>query len=114
MTDAINQADPTPDPIPDPAPEAAARTRWRDRVLGFRGVLAVALAGLIVGGVGGAAIGALASGDDDHDRRGPGPMELRGDRPERGEPGGFPGGGLPPGTPPQDEAQPDDSGDTNS
>lgn len=115
--------DPTPDPTadPDPAPAAeapeqpAARTRWRDRALGFRAVAAVALATLVLGGLGGAAIGVVASGDDDHDRRGPAQLDFRdGDRPPHGAPGmPAPDGVVPPGTPPQDDVQPDDSGDTS-
>jgi hypothetical protein len=121
MSDATNEPDPTPagatapDPAPDPAPEppAETRTRWRDRAFGFRGVVAVALATLILGGVGGAAIGVVASGDG-HDHQGPARLEFRdGDRPTHGGPG-MPGFGVPPGTPPQDDVQPDDSDDTTS
>ena len=122
MTDKTNEPDPTPadetpaDPAPAPAPQPAPlaepKTRWRDRAFGFRGVLAVALASLILGGVGGAAIGVVASGDGD--RHGPGRMEFRdGDRPTHGGPG-MPGFGTPPAMSPQDEVQPDDSGDTSS
>ncbi len=118
MTDKTNEPDPIPadetpaDPAPEPAPPAAPKTRLRDRAFGFRGVLAVALASLILGGVGGAAIGVVASGDG-HERHGPAQLEFRdGDRPTHGGPG-MPGFGTPPGTPPQDEVQPDDSGDTS-
>ncbi len=120
MTDDTNDPDPTPDPTPDPSPEptpppATERTRWRDRALGFRGVLAVAAASLILGGLGGAAITAVASGDD-HDR-GPAHSDFRdGDRQPRGGPGGpgMPGTGVPPMSPPQDDVQPDDTGETDS
>jgi len=104
--------DSTPDQTPAPEPP---KTRWRDRAIGFRGVVAVGLATLILGGVGGAAVGVLATNGDDHERRGPAQMDFRdGDRPPHGGPGmpGF-GGGVPPGTPPQEDVEPDDSGDSS-
>jgi hypothetical protein len=114
MTDDTNETLPPPEPTPDETPEpAAARTRWRDRVVGFRGVLAVAAAGLILGGLGGTAIGVVVSGDDDHGR-GPARTDFReGDHGPRGVPG-RPGTGVPPMSPPQDDVQPDDPGDTDS
>jgi hypothetical protein len=75
-------------------------------------VLAVAAASLILGGFGGAAITAAASGDD-HDR-GPARSDFRdGERPPHGGPG-MPGTGVPPMSPRQDDVQPDDSGETDS
>ena len=66
---------------PDPATEAAAapmapqpvlKPRWRDRVWSFRAVLAVALATLLIGGIVGGTIVAVADDDrDDHQRMGP-------------------------------------------
>ncbi len=64
----------------DPGPAGEPRSRWRriqDRVWSFRAVLAVALASLIVGGLGGAAIAGL-TGDDDGRGGGHGRFE-RGD-----------------------------------
>ena len=105
MSDAINEPDPTP---ADPAPEP--RTRWRDRVFAFRGVLAVALASVILGGVGGAAIGVAASGDGDPGRHGPAHRDFQ----PHGGPG-MPGTGELPVRPPEDEVEPDNapSGSSN-
>jgi hypothetical protein len=68
------------------------RTRFKDRVLGMRAVIGVAVASLILGGAGGAALGAISSGGDDNTgfRGGPGGMN--------GGPGGTNGG--PPQQPP--------------
>ena len=69
-------------------------TRLRDRVFGFRSVVMVALAGVILGGLGGFVIHAATDGDDRDGRMGrfgpgggfqPGPGG-------RGGPGGFPPG----------------------
>lgn len=112
-------APPVPDdqaPVAPVAPVAAApasdRPRLRDRVLGMRGVAAVAVAGLILGGVGGTAIGAVA-GHDDHregrpefggrefggpSRDGRGPGQFQG-RPGGGQFGGGPQQGAPDGAP---------------
>ena len=124
---------PAPTPAPpvasDPAPVATAPApRFRDRVLGIRGVAAVALAGLVIGGGGGFALGAVTDGGDD--RMGPGRAGFGGPgqfqqfpgRPQGGQQGGpgqvFPGGQMPPGTAPQEDMQPDvrgeSSGGTNS
>jgi hypothetical protein len=43
---------------PPAAPEVVQRPRFVDQVLGMRAVVAVALASLVVGGVGGAVLGA--------------------------------------------------------
>jgi hypothetical protein len=75
------------------------RPRLRDHVVGMRGVAAVALAGLILGGAGGALLGAVSAGGDD-DRMGPGRFggpgqmgQFPGQPPQQGVPGqGQPGG----------------------
>lgn len=86
-----------------PAPPAPTRTRLRDRTFRLRAVAAVGLASLILGGLGGAAIGVVADGDDHHPARPGGPGG-------RFQPG-PPDGGLPPGTAPDDqEAEPEQSG----
>ena len=54
---------------PDRTPEASTKQRFVDRVWSFRALIAVALAAVILGGLGGAA---LASVGDHQDRRGPG------------------------------------------
>jgi len=68
------ETDPPADPDLPPAAQATAvepaRTPWRQRVLGIRGIASVALAGLILGGAGGAAITAATSDDKDHQRDG--------------------------------------------
>lgn len=86
----------------DPAPTTPtpARPALRDRVLGWRGVAGVALASVILGGAGGAVLGAVSGGDSG----GPGHMGGPGT-------GGLPGnhgqvpmgvpGQLPPSTAPQ-------------
>lgn len=72
------------DPLPAAGP-VPTKVRWRDRAYGLRSVLAVALAGLVVGA--GAGVGTALLVDDDH-----------GDRPGRhwleegpGRRGDFPG-----------------------
>ena len=106
MTDQT-PAEPGPAPDPQPAAETTmtaqptapvvARTPWRQRVLGMRGVLAVSLASLVVGGLGGAAVSSVVGGDDDrdgwHDRMHDGRGEGHFDRMPDGQmmPGG-PGG----------------------
>lgn len=99
MNDDETPAD-APAPAPDPVAEPAAPTqpvpaagpvptklRWRERAFGLRAVLAVALAGLIVGA--GAGVGTTLLVDDDH---GDGPGRHWMDGPGRG---GFPGPGGP-------------------
>lgn len=122
--DAVDVPEPTGQPTGEWEPEAAAqttqqtpKTRLRDRAFGIRGLAAVAVASLILGGVGGAAIAAVAAGDGRHDGPGRGgPMGMHRDGPSgqngpderfRGAPpGGFRGGELPPATPPGDEQDP--------
>jgi hypothetical protein len=60
-----------------------------DRVLGMRAVIGVALAGLILGGAGGAVLGATTNGGDDG-FGGHGPRGFPG-----GQRGTFPGPGQP-------------------
>ncbi|HEY3016136.1 MAG TPA: hypothetical protein VGJ41_13545 [Nocardioides sp.] len=84
-------------------PEPPRRKFW-SRMLSMRAVAAVTLAGVVLGGVGGAAVG-LAVGNDGHDRRGPegfGPSLQQ--FPSEGMPDGDGGQQLPdqglPGQPP--------------
>ena len=95
---------PTAPPQPAPVAEAAAeppapRTRLRDLVFGLRSLVAVAIAGVIVGGLGGFAIHAATDGHDERMGRF-GPREGFGGGPGGGfqqGPGGFPqgpGGGF--------------------
>ena len=76
VTDVPPGAGSTPPPDPDPTrthvlpPDrdpVAGRQRFADRVWSLRAVIAVALASVILGGLGGAA---LASAGDDNDDRG--------------------------------------------
>jgi hypothetical protein len=130
MNDQTEPIQPTPaQPLPPegyahPDPVPAAGPRFRDRVLGMRSVAAVALASLVLGGLGGAALGAVSAGGDEDRRGGPGgfgrpPFQQGqpGHLPQQGQPAppaGAPGG-VPPGTSPQeDDVQPDGSGDTTS
>ncbi len=79
---------------PAAAPAAAAATAapgWQDRVLGMRGVAAVAAGALLLGGLGGFALGHVVDHDRDDWRQG-GPGWHRGP----GGQGGGPGGGWGP------------------
>jgi hypothetical protein len=49
-----------PSPTPEPAEPAATKPAFKDRVIGMRGVAAVAMASVILGGAGGAALGAAS------------------------------------------------------
>jgi hypothetical protein len=97
MTEQPPGSSALPPPDPDASPTQAlpaqgapvppgsqpASPRLRDRVWSLRAVIAVALASVIIGGLGGAALANVA--DDDGDvRRGPGGFQ-------RGGPGGPPG-----------------------
>jgi len=90
------QSVPPPDVPTSEAPPAAAaaepRPRFRDRVFGLRAVAAVAVASVLIGGAGGAALGARSNGhDDDRNGRFGGPMtNFRG-------PSGMDGNQMPPG-----------------
>ena len=89
-------------------PERTA-TRWQDRTLGLRGVVAVGLTTLVLGGLGGAAIATIAHHDGHRD--GWSRLERDGrDGPGRG-PRGFapqaPPSVVPPTTQPEDDTQPD-------
>jgi hypothetical protein len=80
-------------PYPQPYDQSGApvRPRLRDIVLGLRGVIAVAIASLIVGGLGGWALGASTT-NNGNDRGGFGPGQFqRGNLPHRQ----FPGQGGP-------------------
>ena len=88
-----------PDPAVEPTPARTApapvmKARWRDRAWTFRDLVAVALATLLLGGIAGGTLVAVA--DDDHDHRhfrmGPGgPGERM--RPDWGGPRQFHDGG---------------------
>lgn len=111
------------DPIPTPSTAtrpASGRPALRDRVLGWRGVAGVALASVILGGAGGAVLGAVSNGGDSG---GPGGFGGRGmmqnsrnQQLPNGLQNGLPGnqgqqpptgapGQLPPSTAPQQEQQ---------
>jgi hypothetical protein len=81
-------AEPPAPPVEPPAPPVV-RTRQRDLVFGLRSLVAVALAGVILGGLAGYAINAGTGGDDHQDGR----MGRFG--PGGGFPGGPQGGGFP-------------------
>ncbi len=83
-------APPPAEPVTEPAPAEPA-TRWQDRVLGVRGVVAVATGALLLGGLGGFALGHVVDGDRGDWRQG-GPAWQRGP----GGHGGGPGGGWGP------------------
>ena len=76
---------PTPDPAPDPGhtrvlpPDrepGGPRQRFADRVWTLRALIAVALASVILGGLGGAALASI--GDDDDRRDAPGRLHRGG------------------------------------
>ena len=100
---------PTESAVPPPT---APKPRFRDRVLGMKGVAAVALASVVLGGVGGAALGAISNGDGRFGGPGITMMPPGGDGNQMMPPGMQ--GQLPPGTQPQQQVQPDGSGDTSS
>ena len=56
----------TPPATPSATPQPVLVTRWRDRAWSFRAMLAVALATLVIGGVAGGTIVALADDDNEH------------------------------------------------
>ena len=125
-TDDTRAIDDTVAPPPPPAATSAAPapadadppTGLRHRVLGLRAPPARARPSRVLGGLGGAALGAVADGADT-DQRGPGGGQFvpgqpgqQGQLPGRGGQfqGGVTGGqqgGLPPGTVPQDDVVPD-------
>jgi hypothetical protein len=76
-----------------PAAEPPTRKRWTDRPWGFKAIIAVALASVIIGGLGGAALANLGGRDGD-DRTGPGfGHQFRGGPGQGRGPNGF----VPPG-----------------
>ena len=81
---AVSEPVPTAEPDPAYAVAPAPQPRLRDHLFSFQAVLAVALATLLLGGAGGAALVALT--DDDHD--GPRVVQFDGPGRDRG-PGGF-------------------------
>lgn len=91
MTDQPPESRPAPPPEPDPTHTSVLppdqeppepRQRLQDRLWSFRSVIAVALASVIVGGLGGAALASVAQ-DDDERRFGPGQGRFN-----RGDPDG--------------------------
>jgi hypothetical protein len=62
----VTQPPEAAEPVPA-APAPVLKTRWRDRAWTFRAMLAVALASLVIGGVGGLVVGVAAA--HQHDRR---------------------------------------------
>jgi len=128
MSEQNDETQPVSQPVP-----AAARAGWRDRAYGIKGVAAVAVAGLIIGGGAGAAIHAATADDGGRDGRpgrmgpggfggpggqlppGPGGMPGQGQLPQ--PPNGLPappnGGPQQPATPPEDRVAPDGSGDAS-
>jgi hypothetical protein len=118
MSDLPPQPQPVPPSAEQPDVQPTATQRFRERLWSLRAVIAVALASVIVGGLGGAALANLADHGDDR-RAGPGRGGF-----QRGGPGGPPGldgnpqdhrqgrdgtgrrqwpgggGGVPPGAPP--------------
>jgi len=75
MSDTQPPADPEPvQPPPPPVPVAppVERTRLRDRLFGLRALIAVALAGVILGGLAGFGVHAATDGDGRMGRFGPG------------------------------------------
>lgn len=123
-TPASQPADPSPATTDEFEPEPAPRRRWRDRmrglngrerVYGLRGVVAVGLAGLVIGGVGGFALHAATGGHDRPDFGAPGRFgpPFDGGHPPVPHGRGVPGQ-LPPATGPDDGTQPDQSSDSFS
>ncbi len=80
---------------------AVPRPRFADQVMGMRGVIAVALACLIIGGLSGFILGHAAARDG---RFGRGPIVFQRGLPDSG-PNGFPDG--PNGSPHQQSPSPD-------
>jgi hypothetical protein len=112
---AAQPGPPGPPPAWTPAAPAAPRTRLRDRLFGLTSLIAVGVAGVIVGGLAG--FGIHAATDDEHrdgrmGRFGPafGPGDGFRDGHggfQRGGPGQFPGGpGQGPWVPPGGQATP--------
>lgn len=108
-----SEAQPLDHPVaPQPAADAATST-WRSRMSGARGVAVVAIAALVLGGAGGAALGYSAGDDSGGGFGGPGGMgQMRGGFPgapgqQQGQQGGRGQGQTPPSTAPRDDVQPD-------
>jgi hypothetical protein len=96
-------AEPEPAQVTAPAAVAPVRPSLKDRVFGLRALVAVGLAGVILGGLAGFGINAATGGDDRDGRMGrPGPGQGWGQPGQQpGQPGQQPGqpGQLP--APPQ-------------
>ncbi|TQK71814.1 hypothetical protein [Nocardioides sp. SLBN-35] len=123
--------DPTPEPTPEPtreptpdvppapieptAPAPVLKTRWRDRVFHLRAMVAVGLAGLVLGAGAGAGTALVAGHDDRPDFRhqrmgGPGERGFPGWGGRGGQEGPPNMGQVPPGSSQQDD---DSSGGTS-
>lgn len=111
-TDATEPTSPTePTDATEKAPDRA-RTRLRDRTFGFRGALAVGLAGVVLGGAAGTTITTLVT--HDHPERASYHRDLRGGEGPNGGPGQLGGPpGMPPATAPDDGTEPDSSSDSS-
>jgi hypothetical protein len=77
QTSTLAQEAPVPPPAQPAPPSAAPAPRFFDQALGMRGVIAVALAMLIIGGLGGFVVGERTNGGD---RFGHGPGGFQGGR----------------------------------
>lgn len=115
--------DQTDEPTERPAAGPSPRAGWRHRAYGVKGVAAVALASLIIGGGVGAAIHAVADDDGGRDGRpGFGRDGGRGDGRGPWDQRPVPPGGVPapptvpstPATPPAEGAAPESPGATTS
>jgi hypothetical protein len=91
---------PAPSPAYEPAP---VRPGWKERVVGLRATIAVALATVILGGAGGYALGHVSAGGDTGRggpggfRGGPGQQQFPGGPGQQQLPGQQGQPGLPPG-----------------
>lgn len=137
-TESVASVAPERPELPEPPPSAdladkPAKPRLRDVAFGIRSLAAVAVASLILGGVGGVVVGAVGARHHDDDRGprgdfgGPGmmqqggredgqfPGQFPGPPPQQMLPGqGGPGGALPPTQAPTDGVQPDGSSGSSS
>jgi hypothetical protein len=92
QTSTLAQEAPVPPPAQPAVPAYAAPPppRFADQVMGMRGVIAVALAMLIIGGLSGFVLGERTNGGDDRFGHGAGPFQG-GQRVFPGGPQGAPG-----------------------
>jgi hypothetical protein len=87
VSDVPPESRPAPQPGPDPTPtrvlppdrpEDGPRQRFADRVWSLRALIAVALASVILGGLGGAALASVGDDDGRDGRDGPGRFHRSG------------------------------------